>query len=63
MVEKHEGQNNIIRLLKILEDNSFAAQLVRASIVIDSTGSMESMKAVLKARLSQVREELDATKN
>ena len=61
MTNKPEGQNNILRLLKNLEDNSFAAQLVRASIVMGSTGSMETTKSVLKARLDQVRDELNAT--
>ena len=63
MANKPERHNNILRLLKNLEDNSFAAELVRASIVMDSAGSMESAKAVLNARLNQVRDELDATKN
>ena len=63
MTNKPEGQNNILRLLKNLEDNSFAAQLVRASIVMGSTDSMETTKSVLKARLDQVRDELDATPN
>ena len=63
MANNPERHNNILRLLKNLEDNSFAAELVRASIVMDSAGSMESAKAVLNARLNQVRDELDATKN
>jgi len=49
-------QDNVERLLKHLKENSFAAMLVHAH---SGPNPAESMKAVLRERLLQVRGNLD----
>ena len=51
--------NNIDRLLKHLKDGSLAARLVRAHHSPGTASPRESMAAVLKERLEQVRNSFD----
>ena len=53
--------NNVDRLLKHLEANSLAAQLVEAHR-LQSDAPDKSMKDILKARLQQVKEALERPK-
>ncbi len=55
-------QDNFDRLLKHLKNGSLAARLVHARRAPDAGSPAEAMKAVLRARLQQVRADLDDTK-
>ena len=55
-------QSNADRLLKHLKADSLAQQLVKAHEGADSTDPIESARAVLLARLQQVRASFDSPK-
>ena len=59
MPDKAEPMNNSERLLAHLEDSSLAARLVRAHRDRDPAHPAESIKAVLKEGLEQVRASID----
>jgi len=61
MSDEAKPQNNYDRLLKHLKDGSLAARLVRAHRAPEAGGPAEAMKAVLRERLAQMREEIDDT--
>ena len=61
MHDESKTQDNINRLLRYLKKDSLAAQLVQAYNTPQTGDPAESMKAVLKKRLEQVRENLDGT--
>ncbi len=56
--DSSKPQGNVERLLKHLKEDSLAARLVHAHGAADRK---ESMTAVLKGRLEQVRKSLDGT--
>lgn len=62
MSDEAQPRNNYDRLLKHLKDGSLAARLVQAHRVAEAGGSLETMKAVLRERLAQMREKLDKIK-
>jgi hypothetical protein len=59
MPEKAEPKNNYDRLMMHLEDGSLASRLVQAHRDRDIANPAESMKAVLRERLEQVRQSID----
>ena len=61
MYDESKTQNNINRLLRHLKKDSLAAQLVQAHHTPETGDSAESMKAVLRKRLEQVKKDLDGT--
>lgn len=63
MSDKAEPKNNYDRLLTYLEEGSLADQLVRAHRDYDAAHSVESMKAILRERLKQVRAGIDNPKD
>ena len=63
MTDEVEVPDNVDRLVQHLQDGSLAAQLVQAHRATDAAGPADAKKAVLKARLDQVREDLDANEN
>lgn len=63
MPDKAEAQDNVIRLLQHLTDGSLAALLVQAHHLYDAASSRGASKAVLNARLDQVREQLNENEN
>jgi hypothetical protein len=61
MPDDTKSHDNLGRLLKHLEDGSLAARLVHAHRDSRASDPSESMKAVLRARLDEVRGDLDDT--
>ncbi len=61
MPDDTKSLDNLDRLLKHLKDGSLAARLVQAHRTPDTDDPAESMKAVLKERLEQVRNDLAGT--
>jgi hypothetical protein len=59
MSEKAEPKNNYDRLLMHLGDGSLAYRFVRAHRGRDIANPAESIKAVLRERLAQVRGSID----
>ena len=59
MPEKAEPKNNTDRLLTHLKDGSLAYLLVQAHRTRDIADPAESIKAVLRERLEQVRRSID----
>ncbi len=62
MPEKAESKNNYDRLLTYLENGSLAYRLVQAHLDRDIANPAESIKAVLRERLEQVRRSIDDLK-
>ena len=63
MPDETTPPNNFDRLLKLLKEKSLAASLLQAHRDPTAGSPMDSMIAVLKARLEQVRKDLDHTQN
>jgi hypothetical protein len=61
MHDESKTQDNINRLLRHLKKDSLAAHLVQAHHTPETGDPAESMKAVLRKRLEQVKEDLDGT--
>jgi hypothetical protein len=62
MPDETKPPDNFDRLLKHLKNGSLAVRLVQAHRASGAASPSESMKAVLRARLEQVRGDLDSTK-
>jgi hypothetical protein len=59
MPKETESPDNCDRLLKHLNDDSLAAQIVRARRKADAGDSSKAMKAVLRDRLDQARKRIE----
>lgn len=59
MPDEEQPQNNYDRLLNHIKQDSLAAQLVRAYCGPEAESPTEAMKAVLRERLTKLREKID----